>query len=131
MTYIRRIAEHSLDRTEDHSIEVEHSSALLSRDYRFGIGIVGKDDKKNISVAKWGPATKAVAQQSYTAIVPKDQDLFCADYDFSTIDKITPTVHAYPNPPKYLTNSLYIGEEGSDRLRVALHSATLCKSDVF
>ena len=70
------IAEHSLDRTGDHSIEVEHSSALLSRDYRFGIGIVGKDDKKNISVAKWGPATKAVAQQAYTAIVPKDQDFF-------------------------------------------------------
>ena len=34
-----------------------------------------------------------------------------------------PTVHAYPNSPKYLTDSLYI--------RVAFHSSTLCKLDVF
>ena len=62
---------------------------------------------------------------------PKRPRPFCADHDFSTIEKITPTVHACPNTPKYLTNSLYIGEEGGDRLRVALHSATICKSDVF
>ena len=71
--------------------------------------MVGKYDKTNISVSRWGPATKDVARQSYTEIVPKYQDLLCADHDFSTIDKITPTVHAYPNPPKYLTDSMYIG----------------------
>ena len=35
------------------------------------------------------------------------------------------------NPPKYLTDSLYIGEEGGSRSHVTLHSATLCKLDVF
>ena len=93
--------------------------------------MVGKYDKTNISVARWGLETKAFARQSYNAIVPKYQDLFCADYDLSTIDKIRPTVHAYPNPPKYLTNSFYIGEEGGDILCVVLHSANLCKLDVF
>ena len=71
--------------------------------------MVGKYDKTNISVARWGPAKKAVARQSYNAIVPKHQDFFCADHDFSNIYKITPTVNAYPNPPKHLTDSLYIG----------------------
>ena len=103
------IAERSLERTVDHSIEVERSSALINSYYRIGIGIVGKDDNTNISVARWGPATKAVARQSYTEIVPKYQDLFCTDHNFSTIDKITPTFRAYPNPQKYLTKSLYIG----------------------
>ena len=98
------IAERSLERTADHSIEFERSSELLNSDYRIGIGMVGKYDNTNINVAMWGPATKDVAQQSYTAIVPKDKDLFCADHDFSTIEKITPTVHAYPNTPKYLTD---------------------------
>ena len=42
-----------------------------------------------------------------------------------------PTVHAYPNAPKYLTNSLYIREETGNRLCVALHSSTICKSYVF
>ena len=78
-----------------------------------------------------GPSTKDVARQYYTAIVPKDQDLFCTDHNLSTIEKNTPTVHAYPNPPTYLTDSLYIGEEGVSRLRVALHSTNLCKLDVF
>ena len=93
--------------------------------------MVGKDNNTNISVARWGPATKDVAQQSYIAIIPKYQKLSCADHDFSTIDKIKPNVHAYPNPLKYLIDSLYIGEEGGVRLNVALHSATLCKSDGF
>ena len=78
-----------------------------------------------------GPSTKDVARQYYTAIVPKDQDLFCTDHNLSTIEKNTPTVHAYPNPPTYLTDSLYIGEEKGSRLRVGLHSVTICKSDVF
>ena len=82
--------------------------------------MVGKDDKTNISVARWGPATKAVARQSYTEIVPKDQDLFCADHDFSTIDKIAPTVHAYPDPPKYLTDSFYIGGEGGASIDIQI-----------
>ena len=93
--------------------------------------MVVKYDKTNISVARWWPETKAVAQQSYTTIAPKDQDLFCADHDFSMIDKITPTVHVHTNPTKHLTNSLCIGEEGGAILRVALHSATLCKLDAF
>ena len=103
---LKGIAERSMEKTADHSIEIKRSSALFNSDYRIGIGMVGKDDKTNISVARWGLATKAVARQSYTAIEPKYQDLFSADHDFSTIDKITPTVHAYPNPTKYLTESL-------------------------
>ena len=93
--------------------------------------MVGNYDKTKISVARWETATNAVARKSYTTIGPKDQDLFCADHDFLTIEKITPTVHAYPNPQKYLTDSLYIGEEKGSRLRVGLHSVTICKSDVF
>ena len=89
--------------------------------------MVGKYDKTKISVARWGAKTNYVAQKSYSAVVPKDQDHFCADHDL----KITPTVHLYPNPPKYLIDSLYIVEEGGAILRVALHSATIWKSDVF
>ena len=125
------IAERSLERTVDHSTEVELFSALINSDYCIGIVMVGKYYKTNISVVRWGKTTKAVARQYYTEIVPKYQDLFCADHNFSTIDKITPSVHAYPNPPKYLTDSLYIGEDGGARLCVAFHGATLCKSDVF
>ena len=56
------ISERSLERTADHSIEVNSSSELLNSDYCIGIVIVEKDNKTNITVARWGPATKAVAQ---------------------------------------------------------------------
>ena len=59
------IAESSLERTADHSIEVERYSALLNSDYNIGIGMVGKDDKTNTSMARWGMETKDVAKQSY------------------------------------------------------------------
>ena len=57
--------------------------------------------------------------------------LKCADHDHSTIDKITPSVHIFPNVPQRLSDSLYVGDEGNAELRVALHSATLEPSDVF
>ena len=74
--------------TAYHSIEVKCYSALIISDYLVGIGMVGKDKYTSISVDMWGPATTDFARQSYTAIVPKYQDLFCADHDFSTIDKL-------------------------------------------
>ena len=40
------IAERSLGRTVDHSIEAEHSSAVLNSDYHIGIGMLLKYDRQ-------------------------------------------------------------------------------------
>ena len=77
----------SPERTADHSIEVDRSSALLNNYYSIEIAMARKNDKTNIGLARRGTATKVVSRQSYTAIFPKYQSLFCADHDFSTIEK--------------------------------------------
>ena len=82
------ITESSLEITADHSIEVERSSALSNSEYCIVVGMVGKDDKTNRSVSRWGTVTNNVAQQSYTEIVPKDQDLFALIIIYQQLKKL-------------------------------------------
>ena len=108
----------------------EANDRLLNCDYRVGVGLVGCDDKTKIFMARGGVPVRAVARQSGNAVVGRGVDLVCADHDHTAIDKVTPTVHLYPNHPRSLSDSLYVGEEGGPELRVYF-IATAEKSDVF
>ena len=126
MINVRTILE---KRSEDSSLDP--LVGVLNNNFRVGVGLCGQDDKSNVNTARWGPAARAVPRQSSKAIVSRGVHLQCADHDHSTIDKVIPTVHLYPTPPRNLSDSLYVGHEGGTQLRVSLHSATLEKSDVF
>ena len=104
---------------------------LLNGDFRIGIVFVGQDDKTNVLMAREGVPAKAVARQSLRSIVANGTSLQCCDHDHNTINKITPSVNLYPDPPRCLSDSLFVGDEGNALLCVSLHSTTICPSDVF
>ena len=87
--------------SEEDSAE-KYSNEILNCDYRNGISVIGKDDKTNINCSRWGAPVGAVARQSNKAIMPAGVRLQRADHDHTNIDKITPSVHMFPNVPKNL-----------------------------